>query len=139
MNKMLEKNVIGWKEGDYSVLTLQSFLISQFVPALKLCKEVIGDINLYNESSIRSYAEYTQDSLHYILAKISPAFYPVCPELRPMQFSVKELLQDFATGLSCFVREVDILLSMKDNTRLREYSSAVKEFIEVIPLVKLSM
>lgn len=135
---MLEKNVIGWKEGDYSVLSLQSFVLSVFSPALKLSKEIVGDINFFNESSIRWYADYTQNTLSYILAKVSPAYYPACPELRPMQLSVEELLQDFSTGLFCFVREIEGLLSQKENSSLKEYSSSIKEFIKVIPLIKFN-
>lgn len=138
MNKMLEKNVIGYKGGGYSVLSLQSFFISQVLPAGKIIKESFGDIVSTKESAVAWYADYTQDTLSYILAKVSPAFYPACPELRPMQLSIEELLQDFSTGLSCFVREIEGLLSQKENSSLKEYSSSIKEFIKVIPLIKFN-
>lgn len=137
MNKMLEKNVIGWKEGDYSVLSLQSFFMSQFLPAVKMIKDSYEDA-FSKETALCWYADFVQSTLNYILAKTSSiGYFPVCPELRPMQLSVKDLLQDFATGLSCFTREVESLLSKKENSELREFSSAIKEFAEIIPSISL--
>lgn len=140
MNKMLEKNVIGWKEGDYSVLSLQSFFMSQFLPAVKMIKESFGDLVSSKESAVSWYANYAHSTLLYILAKTSSiGYFPVCSELRPMQLSVEDLLQDFATGLSCFTREVEALLSKKENSDLRKYFSAIKEFVEIIPSINVDL